>query len=263
MSAFDLLQTARRAASAAGNYLRTVERPGPDQWSQKGSRDFVTGVDREAERLIREVLLADTPGATIVGEELSPDDSARKGLAWIVDPLDGTTNFLHNLPIYGVSIAAAVDGVLQAGVVLDVAANASYTASKGGGAWLDGKRLQVSRIEEPSLAVIGTGFPFKDLARLNEYLLQMARVITGVSAVRGPGAASIDLAWVASGRYDGFWEQLLAPWDVAAGTLLVREAGGIVTDGSNDRDILRHTSIVAGNPAMHEWLMKTIAVMQS
>lgn len=259
MSAFDLLRVAKLAADAAGKYLRTVPRPAPDQWTLKASRDFVTGVDRHSETLIREVLLTETPGATIVGEELSPDAGASKGLAWIVDPLDGTTNFLHGLPIYAVSIAAAVDGVLQAGVVLDVVSNACYAASRGNGAWLGTERLHVSRIEEPTLAMIGTGFPFKDLSRLDEYLLQLARVIAGASAVRRPGAASIDLAWVAAGRYDGFWEQLLAPWDIAAGTLLVREAGGIVTDASGNQEMVRHTSIVAGSPAMHSWLMETLA----
>lgn len=239
--------------------MRTVPRPAPAQWTMKDSRDFVTEVDRQTEVLIRNVLLAATPGAAILGEELSPGLRVEKGLVWIVDPLDGTTNFLHGLPIFAVSIAAALDGELQAGVVVDVPANACYVASKGGGAWLGNERLQVSPIREPSLALIGTGFPFKDLSRLDAYLRQFARVLTGTSAIRRPGAAAIDLAWVAAGRYDGFWEQQLSPWDIAAGTLLVREAGGIVTNAGGEPELLRQTSIVAGNPSIHSWLLETLA----
>lgn len=260
MSATELLRVATTAAEAAASYLRVAERPDASAWTLKDSRDFVTEVDRQAETLIRGVLLAATPGAAILGEELSPELQAQKGLVWIVDPLDGTTNFLHGLPIFAVSIAAALDGELQAGVVVDVPANACFVASKGGGAWLGNDRLQVSPIREPSLAMIGTGFPFKDLSRLDAYLRQFARVLTGTSAVRRPGAAAIDLAWVAAGRYDGFWEQQLSPWDIAAGTLLVREAGGIVTNADGEPELLRQTSIVAGNPSIHAWLRETLAL---
>lgn len=258
MSALDLLRLAKHAASRAGEYLRTVQRPSnPADWTLKGSRDFVTEVDRAAERIITEILLTAEPASTMVGEELNPA-LATEGLVWVVDPLDGTTNFLHGIPSYAVSIAAAVDGVLQAGVVLDVTRNDTCVASLGGGTWRGEQRLAVSTIHDPELAVIGTGFPFRDVSRLEPYLRQLGRVARSTSGIRRPGAAALDLADVAAGRFDGFWEQQLSAWDIAAGRLLIQEAGGFVTDLSG-RDIgIEHTSVVAGNPAIHAWLIETL-----
>jgi myo-inositol-1(or 4)-monophosphatase len=260
VSALDLLQLAQRAAKAAGDYLRGVERPmDPGLWTLKGARDFVTEVDHTAERLITELLLSAEPDSRMVAEESSPT-LATEGLVWIVDPLDGTTNFLHGFPSYAVSIAAAVDGVLQAGVVLHVPRNEIYSASRHGGAWLDGGRLSVSTIAKPEFALIGTGFPFRDVSGLKEYQRQFARVARATSGIRRPGAAALDLADVAAGRFDGFWEQRLSAWDIAAGALLIREAGGVITDFSG-RDIgVEHTGIVAGNPAIHEWLLETLRI---
>jgi myo-inositol-1(or 4)-monophosphatase len=153
-----------------------------------------------------------------------------------------------------VSIAAAVDGVLQAAVVFDVPHGERFDAAKGGGAQLGGHPLRVSSIDAPEFALIGTGFPFKNVGRLDEYQRHFAAIARATSGIRRPGAAAIDLAWVAAGRFDGFWELNLAPWDLAAGALLVREAGGVLTDLDGEADILRHTGIVAGNPAMHAWL---------
>jgi myo-inositol-1(or 4)-monophosphatase len=259
VSALDLLRRAKAAAEAAGTYLRGVERPAdPAGWTLKGSRDFVTEVDRNTERIIAGILLAGASGGRMVGEELSPD-IVTDGLVWIVDPLDGTTNFLHGYPSYAVSIAAAVDGVLQAGVVLNVPHKEMYTASRGKGAWLDGRRLAVSRIDDPEFALVGTGFPFRDLTHLQEYQSQFARVAASTSGIRRAGAAALDLADVAAGRFDGFWEQRLSAWDIAAGTLLIREAGGVITD-FNGRDIgIEHTGVVAGNPAMHDWLLAILS----
>jgi myo-inositol-1(or 4)-monophosphatase len=177
---------------------------------------------------------------------------------WIVDPLDGTTNFLHGFPSYAVSIAAVHNGGLQAGVVLDVSHNEIYSASKGGGAWLGERRLGVSRITEPEFSLIGTGFPFRDMTTLEEYQKQFAGVARATSGIRRPGAAALDLAHVAAGRFDGFWEQQLSAWDIAAGTLLIREAGGIITDFAG-RDLgIGHSSVVAGNPAIHNWLLQSL-----
>ncbi len=219
----------------------------------KDQRDFVTEVDRTSETLIASILRDATPHGRIVGEELSPD-VVREGLVWIVDPLDGTTNFLHGVPIWAVSIAAAVDGVLEAAIVLDVPANEQFEAVRGHGAFLGGEPLAVSTIEAPEFALIGTGFPFKNIERIDEYQRQFAQIAGATSGIRRPGAAAIDLAWVAAGRFDGFWEQYLSAWDMAAGTLLVREAGGLVTDFEGNHDMLRHTSAIAGNPVMHSWL---------
>ena len=254
MSSFDLLHAARLAASRAATYLRGVTRPsGPEGWRVKDQRDFVTEVDRTSEALISAVLHEATPDGRIVGEELSPE-LVRDGLVWIVDPLDGTTNFLHGVPVWAVSIAAAVDGVLEAAIVLDVPGDEQFEAVRDRGASLGGSPIHVSTIEAPEFALIGTGFPFKNIERIDEYQRQFAHIAGATSGIRRPGAAAIDLAWVAAGRFDGFWEQHLSAWDMAAGTLLVREAGGIVTNFEGNHDMLRHTSAIAGNPVIHTWL---------
>jgi myo-inositol-1(or 4)-monophosphatase len=258
VSSLDLLHLARTAAEQAADYLRSVERPAdPGTWSHKGSRDFVTDVDRTAERIIAEVLLAAEPGSRVVGEELSPE-VVSGGLVWIVDPLDGTTNFLHDFPAYAVSVAATVDGVLEAGVVVQVPRREVYWGARGGGAWLGERRLAVSAIRDPGHALIGTGFPFKDTSQLGAYQRQFARIAARTSGIRRPGSAALDLVNVAAGRFDGFWEQRLSAWDIAAGVLLVREAGGMVTDMAG-RDIgVEHGPVVAGNPAIHRWLLESL-----
>lgn len=259
LSSLDLLHLARAAAERAARYLGGVERPAdPAAWTSKGTHDFVTEVDRAAERIIAEVLLAAEPSARIIGEELSPD--LRSGdLVWVVDPLDGTTNFLHGFPNWAISIAAVVEGTLEAAVVLHLPQGLRYTASRGGGAWRGEQRITVSAIEDPGFALIGTGFPFKDPTQLRSYLGQFSRVAAQTSGIRRAGSAALDLADVAQGRFDGFWEQWLAPWDIAAGVLLIREAGGVVTD-LEGRDVgIEHTGVVAGNPAIHAWLLDTLS----
>ena len=223
----------------------------------------MTEVDRAAESLIVETLYQEAPGSVIVGEELSPARPLRGDLVWIVDPLDGTTNFLHGYPQYAVSIGCVADGKLCAGVIADVCRGRTYRAVRGGGAWEHDVRLSVSAVNEPRLALVGTGFPFKNLERLHVYLAQLAAVLGASSGIRRAGAASLDLADVAAGRLDAFWELVLAPWDVAAGTLLVREAGGIVTRLDGGADVLGgegggHGPIVAGNAAMHRWLIELL-----
>jgi myo-inositol-1(or 4)-monophosphatase len=258
VSLLNLLNRAKTAAERAGDYIRSAERPGaPDDWTAKAHNDFVTEVDRTAERMIAEVLLAEAPSGHIVGEELSPV-VVTEGLVWIVDPLDGTTNFLHGYPSYAVSIAAAVDGVLQAGVVHHVPHNDTYVATRGGGAWVGERQLRVSAIEDPQFALVGTGFPFRDMTELRQYQQQFARIAAGTSGIRRAGSAALDLVDVAAGRFDGFWEQRLAAWDIAAGSLLVREAGGAMTDFSGRATGIEHTSVVAGNPQIHRWLLQTL-----
>ena len=255
----DLLDLAVTAAEAAAAHIRSAVRPaGPADWTVKGRHDFVTEVDKAAERIISDILLAGEPGSTILGEEFSPGAESGRGLVWVVDPLDGTTNFLHGLPWYAVSVAAAVDGRLEAGVIVHVPAGERYTARRGGGAWKGAERLAVSAIEDPAFALVGTGFPFKDTEALDQYAAQFARVAAGTSGIRRPGAAALDLADVAMGRYDGFWEQWLGAWDMAAGTLLVREAGGVVTDFSGQDIGIEAGPVVAGNPALHAWLLSMV-----
>jgi myo-inositol-1(or 4)-monophosphatase len=255
-----LLAAAQLAAERAAAYLRAQEgRIGPSEWGEKRRADFVTEVDVAAERLIAETLLDAVPDSSVVGEELSPD-AQPGGLVWIVDPLDGTTNFLHRFPIYAVSIAAALDGALQVGVVHHVPGGIRYHAVRGGGAWQDGTPLAVSAVTEPRQALIGTGFPYSEIGQIPLYQRQFAAVISGSGGLRRPGSAALDLCDVAAGRFDGFWELALSPWDVAAGALLVREAGGLVTDHDGHADVCRRRgSIVAGNPTIHAWLRDLLA----
>jgi len=251
----DLVKVAERAAARAATYIRAARRPRGEAWTEKGRHDFVTDVDRASEALIAEALTRDVPGSRVVGEELTPELAAPGEVVWIVDPLDGTTNYLHGYPQYAVSIGCAVRGELCAGVVHDVPRDVAYRATTGGGAWVGDERLAVSTLREPNRALVGTGFPFKDQALLDVYLRQFAAVMANTSGIRRAGAAALDLVDLAAGRFDGFWELSLAPWDVAAGVVLVREAGGHVTRLDGSERVLGHGAIVAGNPAMHRWLV--------
>lgn len=254
-----LLEIALEAAHAGGRVIRdaTSQRE-KIVWETKGRSDFVSEVDKASERAIADVIGRRLPAATLLGEELSPDVVASNGVVVIADPLDGTTNFLHGYPEYSVSIAVARDGELCAGVVLNVARAEEFAASKGGGAFIDGKPIRVSNLREPGRALIGTGFPFKTIDKLPEYLDQFSLVMRGTAGIRRAGSAALDLSNVACGRFDAFWELVLAPWDVAAGILMVQEAGGIVTDLDGNPPVLTAGSFVAGNPAMHAWLLQTV-----
>ena len=254
----DLVDIAARAAERAANYVRGAHPPESAAWTEKSRHDFVTQVDREAEELIAETLTGLAPGSVVVGEELSPSAEYRGELVWLVDPLDGTTNYLHGYPQYAVSIGALVDGVLSVGVVHDVARDVAYRAARGLGAWSARARLAISDLTEPRRALVGTGFPFKHLDGLERYLRQFAAVMRATSGIRRAGSAALDLADVAAGRFDAFWELTLAPWDVAAGVMLVREAGGLVTTLEGAESVLEHGSIVAGNPTLHAWLLRLL-----
>ena len=257
----DLVKLAERAALRAAEFLRTASRPSVHTWTEKSQHDFVTEIDRAAEAMIAEVIVREEPRSVIVGEELSPSRLAQGELVWIVDPLDGTTNYLHGYAQYAVSIGCIVDGKLAAGVVHDVPRNRTYRAVRGGGAFEEDTRLSVSAVSDPRHALIGTGFPFKALNSLHVYLAQFAAVTGAASGIRRAGAAALDLVDLAAGRLDGFWEQQLAPWDIAAGVLLIREAGGIVTRLDGASDVLSSESdgsLVAGNAAIHKWLIDLV-----
>ncbi|HEY7568133.1 MAG TPA: inositol monophosphatase family protein [Gemmatimonadaceae bacterium] len=227
-------------------------------WQSKSRADFVSSVDTGAEERIRRLLHERFPDATIIGEELSPDETRSEGLVFAVDPLDGTTNFLHGYPQYAVSIAAMVDGLLEAAVVHDVPRDVQYTARRGAGAYRGQERIAVSKIEKPSRALIGTGFPFRDPSQLEPYLSGFTRVAREAAGLRRAGAAALDLADVACGRFDAFWELSLSSWDVAAGILLIREAGGVVTDLDGNEKKVSHGGLVAGNPVMHSWVLNKL-----
>lgn len=248
------VQAARRAAQLIADRGRVAE----DEWRVKAHADFVSEVDTQAEEVIRETLMLRVPGATIIGEELSPRESVSTDVAFIVDPVDGTTNFLHGYPAYAVSIAAVEGGELAAGVILDVPRNELFTAQRGTGAFLDGRRIHVSTLKDPTRALLGTGFPFKHPEMLGVYQEQFARILRASAGIRRAGSAALDLANVACGRFDGFWELWLAPWDMAAGMLLVREAGGMVTDMSGREIEPYRGEVVASNSAIHEWLVSQL-----
>jgi myo-inositol-1(or 4)-monophosphatase len=244
-----------RAAARAAAYLLTARPPDRSHWATKGHHDFVTEVDRIAEQRITADLLSAEPGSRILGEELSPGAVDLDGLVWIVDPLDGTTNFLHGYPWWSVSVAAAIDGEIVAGTVFNVPAHRRFSAWQGGGAWSGPEQLSVSTVTQPGDALIGTGFPFKTPDDLPAYLEQAARIFPATSGVRRAGSAALDLVAVAAGQFDGFWELTLAPWDKAAGILLIREAGGVVTNLDGTPATVNRGGIVAGNATMHAWLM--------
>ena len=254
-----LLDIAVEAARSGAAVIRdaTAGR-GKLVWETKGRSDFVSEVDKASERAIAGVIRRGLPEARVLGEELSPLELTTKGVVVIADPLDGTTNFLHGYPEYSVSVAIACDGVLCAGVVLNVARGEEFTASRGAGAFLDGSPIRVSTLREPARALIGTGFPFKNIEKLPTYLDQFSLVMRGTAGIRRAGSAALDMSNVACGRFDAFWELVLAPWDVAAGILIVQEAGGVVTDLDGNPASLAAGSFVAGNPAMHAWLLHTV-----
>jgi myo-inositol-1(or 4)-monophosphatase len=259
--AASLLAHIETAAIAAAGFIRARAHDRSSiQWRAKSLTDFVSDVDLGAERLIRDALTDAYPGALILGEELSPDASSNADIVFVVDPLDGTTNFLHGFHEYAVSIAAAVRGELVAAAVIEVPTGDRYTAIRGGGAFRNGEPIRVSAIDDPARALIGTGFPFGDDDSLELYLRHFAAVAPQTSGMRRPGSAALDLVHVACGHFDAFWELSLAPWDFAAGILLVREAGGVVTTVGGDANVpLDYGSLLAGNPAMHRWLAATLA----
>ncbi|CAN5204931.1 inositol monophosphatase family protein [soil metagenome] len=248
------------AARAAGEIIRAAAPTATDlAWEEKSAFDFVSRVDRSAEEEIVRILSAAHPDWMVLGEELTPGQQTDEGLAFIVDPLDGTTNFLHGYPEYAVSIAASAEGELVASAVLNAVTGELFTAVAGGGAYLDGAPITVSRATDHTRALIGTGFPFRRLDELARYVRQFDLVARRTSGIRRAGSAALDLADVACGRFDAFWELSLSPWDVAAGLLLVREAGGVVTDLEGSPARPAFGGYVAGNPAMHAWLMHTLA----
>jgi myo-inositol-1(or 4)-monophosphatase len=255
----ELRDAAVAAAQVAADFIRA--RSGDLQSldiREKQAADFVSEVDTGAETRIREVLDRLVPGALVVGEELSPSASTDGETVFVVDPLDGTTNFLHGFPAYSVSIGAMVGGEVVAGVVLDIPRGELFTATLGGGAFLDGQPMRVSSVDQPGRALVGTGFPFKNLEFLPGYLGQFDRITRAMAGVRRAGSAALDLASVACGRFDAFWELRLAPWDIAAGLLLVREAGGRVTDLEGVDIVPAHTPVVASNGGMHHWLLEML-----
>jgi myo-inositol-1(or 4)-monophosphatase len=256
-----MLNTAVKAARTAGSIINRasldLERL---QVNTKAPNDFVTEVDHAAETAIIDTLLSAYPGHGILAEESGSARGARDSeYVWIIDPLDGTTNFIHGLPTYAVSIGLAYRNQIQQAVVYDPARNDLFFASKGRGAFLNDKRLRVSKRTRMADALIGTGFPFRKGDDLSQYLRILETVMKSCAGVRRPGAAALDLCYVAAGWYDGFFETGLSPWDVAAGSLIVTEAGGLVGNFTGESDFLHQREVVAGCPKIYGQLVQMLA----
>jgi myo-inositol-1(or 4)-monophosphatase len=226
----------------------------------KAPNDFVTEVDQRAEHAIIETLLAAYPGHGILAEESGRAHGAKDSdYLWIIDPLDGTTNFIHGMPVYGVSIALAHRGQVQQAVVYDPTRNDMFYASKGRGAFLNDKRLRVSKRIRMAEALIGTGFPFRKGDSFKRYMQMLEVVMPSCAGLRRPGSAAIDLCYVAAGFYDGFFETGLSPWDIAAGSLMITEAGGLIGNFTGESDYLYQREVVAGNPKIYGQLVQMLA----
>jgi myo-inositol-1(or 4)-monophosphatase len=255
-----MLNIAVKAARAAGSIINRaaldVERL---TISNKGVNDFVTEVDQAAEQAIIETILTAYPGHAILAEESGRTHGAKHSeFLWIIDPLDGTTNFIHGFPVYAVSIALAFRGKVEQAVVYDPTRNDLFLASKGRGAFLNDRRLRVSKRTRLAESLIGTGFPFRKGDNFHRYIEMFEQVMQHCAGVRRPGAAALDLCYVAAGWYDGFFETGLNPWDVAAGSLMITEAGGLIGNFTGEADFLYQREAVAGTPKVYAQLVQLL-----
>jgi myo-inositol-1(or 4)-monophosphatase len=249
-----MLNIAVRAARAAGNIIiRQIDQAQDLPASEKSKNDFVTEVDRQAENIIIDTLLKAYPKHAILAEESGTRGSSE--YIWIIDPLDGTTNFMHGFPHYAVSIALQHKGVLQQAVIYDPLRQELFTASRGDGAYLNDRRIRVSKRKELKGALLGTGFPFREGADIELFICSLRALSPFTAGIRRAGAATLDLAYVACGRLDGFWEFGLKPWDIAAGVLLIEEAGGMLSDINGSSDHLLTGNICAANQGLYKDLL--------
>ncbi len=250
-----MIKAARKAGRGLKRDFGEIENL---QVSLKGPANFVSAADRRAEEILLEELLHARPGYGFLGEEGGRREGADKTHTFIVDPLDGTTNFLHGIPQFAVSIALEREGVIVAGLVYNPATDEMFTAERGKGAFLNDKRLRVAGRRRLDQAVIACALPHHGRGDLAEFRRELAAVQEKVAGLRRFGAAALDLAWVAAGRLDGYWERNLSPWDMAAGLLLVREAGGFISDIDGGEAMLSKGHIVAGNETMHREVLRLL-----
>ncbi len=254
-----LLNVMVQAAMKAGRSLaRDFGEVQNLQVSLKGPGDYVSQADRRAEQIIHAELSRARPDFGFLMEESGEIESKDGQHRWLVDPLDGTTNFLHGIPVFAVSIALERQGQIVAGVIYNPAMDELYTAERGGGAFLNDRRLRVTARSKLTDTVIGTGIPHLGRGHHGHYLVELRNVMTETAGIRRMGAVALDLAFVAAGRLDGFWEDGMNPWDLGAGIILIREAGGFVSDKHGGQEIFGTKSIVAGNEAIHAALLKTL-----
>jgi len=253
-----MLNTAVKAARRAGTIInRASQNLDILAVTEKTANDYVSEVDRAAEQSIVRALLEAYPSHSVLAEESGATGTSE--FQWIIDPLDGTTNFLHGFPQYAVSIALSHKGVLSQAVIYDPVHNDLFTATRGRGAYLNDKRLRISKRTNLQKSLIGTGFPFREFSHFDSYLAIFRDLTQKTSGLRRAGAATLDLAYVAAGRLDGFWEFGLSPWDMAAGSLLITEAGGLVGDLEGNGGYMESGNIVAGNPKIFSQLVQALA----
>ena len=255
-----MLNVAVKAARAAGNIInRAALDVEAVRINQKQINDFVTEVDHAAEKIIIETLTTAYPGHGILAEESGTEFGAKDSeFVWIIDPLDGTTNFIHGFPFYCVSIALAVQGKIEQAVVFDPTRNDLFTATKGRGAYMNERRIRVSKRVRLNECLISTGFPFRPGDNFKNYMGMMGDLMPKLAGIRRPGAAALDMAYVAAGFTDGFFESGLNPWDVAAGSLLITEAGGLVGNFTGEADFLDQKECMAGNPRVYGQLVTVL-----
>jgi myo-inositol-1(or 4)-monophosphatase len=252
-----MLNIAVRAARSAGNIIvRNLDRVDTLTVHTKDRNDFVSEVDRQAEQEIIGILRKAYPGHGVLAEESGSQDG--NDYLWIIDPLDGTTNYLHGFPQFAVSIALQYKGRIEQGVVYDPLRQELFTASRGAGATLNDRRIRVTSRRSLDGALLGTGFPFKAQQHLDAYLDMFRALFPKTAGIRRPGSAALDLAYVAAGRLDGFWEIGLNIWDMAAGVLLIQEAGGLSSDFLGGHEYLKNGNLVAGNPKVFAEILKAI-----
>lgn len=252
------LETAKIAAENASKIITEYAGSGAFDVSLKGKNDLVTDADIASEKGIIKTIREEFPEDFFLAEESNQETELPSGRVWIIDPIDGTTNFSHGFPVYCVSIALWVDGIPKVGLVKEVAKGEIFWAMEGEGAFLDGNKISISGLNDPSKSLIGTGFPYTAFNHIDQYLNLLKSLMQNTHGIRRPGAASYDLCCTACGRFDGFFESGLSPWDVAAGALIIKEAGGIVTDWQNGEDWLFGKTIIGGNQEMHEFLLNEI-----
>ena len=252
-----MVKAARRASQIINRASQDIEHL---KITTKQQNDFVTEVDKAAEAAIIEVLREAYPDYGILAEEsgLTGGEGAGNDYQWIIDPLDGTTNFIHGFPQYAVSIALAYKGQINQAVIYDTLRNEMFTASKGGGAFLNERRIRVTKCVKLEDALLGTGFPFRIFDHVDAYLGIFKEFTQRSSGIRRTGSAALDLAYVACGRLDGFWEFGIMPWDMAAGCLLISEAGGLVGDLSGGENYLKTGNIIAGTPKVFSQVLQVI-----
>lgn len=252
------LHTARKAAKSAARVIQKYQKNNSYSINFKGKNDLVTEADVKAEEEILSHIRKEFPGDHFLAEETAQKESMSEGRTWLVDPIDGTTNFTHGFPIYCISIGLWENMEPKMGLVLEVASNECFSALEGKGAFLDGNPITVSKCLNPEDALVGTGFPYNDLSLIDNYLEFFRMLMDTTQGVRRPGAASYDLCCVACGRFDGFYEYALNPWDVGAAAFIVQEAGGKVTDWTGGDEWLFGERIISGNPAIHDFLLGEI-----